>query len=58
MKEYISVFKPEVARKLLKKGYIISDIKPKKENPNETIFIFKNQLGFESDLYEIGIGSK
>jgi hypothetical protein len=58
MKEYISVFKPEVARKLLKKGYIISDIKPKKESPNESIFIFKNQLGFESDLYEMGIGSK
>jgi len=58
MKKYISVFKPEVARKLLKKGYVISDIKPKKESPNESIFIFKNELGFENDLYEMGSNSK
>ena len=41
-KEYISIFKPQRVRKLLKKGFNIYDIKPDKNNLNKTIFIFKN----------------
>ena len=36
------VFTPFVARKLLKMGNPIIDIKPCKENRDKTIFIFEN----------------
>ena len=49
-KEFISVFKPEIARKLLKKDYQIKDIKPFKEDPTRSFFIFKNEGDFEKDL--------
>lgn len=52
-KECISVFKPEVARKLLKLQYRIIDIKPFKENPSKTFFIFKNEGDFEVDLQKL-----
>ena len=42
MKEYISIFKPKIARRLLKMGNPIYDIKADKENSDRTIFIFKN----------------
>lgn len=35
-----SVFKPGVARHLIKMGNPVYDIKPKKENPDASIFIF------------------
>ena len=41
MKEYVSIFKPKLARQLLKQGFQIVDIKAYKENPDKTIFIFK-----------------
>lgn len=34
------IMNPTMARKLLQKGNPIVDIKPKKENPRETIFVF------------------
>lgn len=34
------IMNPIMARKLLKNGNVIIDIKPKKENKRETIFIF------------------
>lgn len=49
-KEFISVFKPEIARKLLRKNYIIKDIKPFKEDPSRSFFVFKNEGSFEEDL--------
>ena len=52
-KEYISVFKPEIARKLLKLQYRIIDIKPFKEDPMRSFFIFKNEGSFEKDLNSI-----
>lgn len=42
MKDNISIFKPKLVRDLLKQGFIITDIKPCKENKDKTIFIFKN----------------
>ena len=49
-KEFISVFKPEIARKLLRKQYRIIDIKPLKEDPTRSFFVFKNEGNFEKDL--------
>ena len=49
-KEFISVFKPEIARKLLRKQYKIIDIKPFKEDLTRTFFVFKNEGNFEKDL--------
>ena len=49
-KEFISVFKPEIARKLLRRQYKIIDIKPFKEDPTRSFFIFKNEGDFEKDL--------
>jgi len=50
MKEYISIFKPKIARHLLKKGFVIADIKADKENTDRTIFIFKNSKELLDEL--------
>lgn len=47
------IFSPTVARKLLKLGHVIIDIKPKKENKNESIFIFEDTEKFRKDLSTI-----
>ena len=49
-KEYISIFKPQRVRKLLKKGFNIYDIKPDKNNLDRTIFIFKNSEELQKEL--------
>lgn len=53
-KEYVSVFKPKNARKLLKMGHVIVDIKADKNNSDRTIFIFKNTDKFKEDLATLG----
>ena len=50
MKDYISIFKPKNARKLLKMGHTIVDIKADKNNSDRTIFIFKNTDKLKEDL--------
>lgn len=50
MKESILIFKPAIARHLLKLGYQIIDIKAQKEDANKTVFVFKNQDGLEEIL--------
>ena len=52
-KEYISIFKPKIARRLLKMGNPIYDIKADKENSDRTIFIFKNTEKLKKDLSEL-----
>lgn len=52
-KEYISIFKPQVARRLLKLGNQICDIKADKNNTDRTIFIFKNTDKLKKDLSDI-----
>lgn len=47
------VLYPNIARKLLKMGYTIVDIKPKKENPVCSLFIFKIEGDFEKDFNEL-----
>ena len=49
-KEYISIFKPQRVRKLLKKGFNIYDIKADKNNLDRTIFIFKNSEELQEEL--------
>lgn len=39
-----------IARKLLKDGYKIIDIKPKRGHPKETIFVFENVPSFIEKL--------
>lgn len=48
-----SVFKPGVARHLLKMGNPIYDIKPKKENPDASIFLFAETDKFLKDFATI-----
>ncbi len=44
------IFTPYVARRLLKMGNPILDIKPDKENPIKTVFIFEVTEKFNHDL--------
>lgn len=49
-KKYKAIFTPYVARRLLKMGHKIADIRPRKESPSETIFIFEVDETFNDDL--------
>ena len=40
------IFSPQLANYLLKHGYEIIKLKPKHDNPNETVFVFKLVDGF------------
>ena len=53
-KECVLVFKPKVARGLLKKGFQIVDIKAAKENPDRTIFVFKKTQELLDTIHLIG----
>ena len=44
------IFTPYVARKLLKMGNVIIDIKPCKENRDKTIFVFEDTEKLQADL--------
>ena len=48
-----SVFKPGVARHLIKMGNTVYDIKPKKENPDASIFLFAETEKFQKDFAAI-----
>jgi len=47
---YKSIFKPKIARELLRMGNPIYDIKACKENSDRTIFIFEKTEKFVNDL--------
>jgi hypothetical protein len=49
-KKYKIVYKTFVARQLIKLGHIVRDIKPDKENPQKTLFIFEETEEFKKDL--------
>ena len=38
---------PRIARKLLKKSFVVIDIKPNKSNPDKSVFIFENTEEFK-----------
>ena len=49
-KKYKEIFTPYVARRLLRMGNPIYDIKPMKENKDKTIFVFEITEKFEKDM--------
>ena len=53
-KEVITVFTAKKARKLLKEGYQIVDIKPDRLDPDHkrTLFLFKNENGLMEKIIE------
>lgn len=52
-KEYKLVFNAGVARKLLKMGVPIADIKADRTNKDKTVFVFKRTDEFESAFAQI-----
>lgn len=50
--EFKLVSDPAIARKLLKDGYRIADIKAKKGHERESVFIFKVENGFMEKMGE------
>ena len=53
-KEVITVFTAKKAKKLLKEGYQIVDIKPDRLDPDHkrTLFLFKNEYGLIEKILE------
>ena len=52
-KQYKLVFNAGVARHLLKAGCTIADLKPDRDNPVKTVFVFKRDDNFEKAFSEI-----
>lgn len=48
-----SIFEPKIARRLLKMGNIIVDIKPDKKDNRRTIFMFELNDKLKEDLTKI-----
>ena len=47
------IIKPSIARTLLHRGNPIVDIKPNKDKPLESVFVFENTEKFKNDLTAI-----
>lgn len=52
-KEYKLVFNAGVARRMLKMGLNIADIKSDRNNPDKTVFVFKRTPEFEEIFAQI-----
>lgn len=52
-KEFKLVFNSGCARALLKAGCVIADIKPDRENPVKSVFVFKNDEKFQTEFERI-----
>lgn len=52
-RDAILVYTGQLARRLLKEGYKIIDIKADRNNKERTIFIFKNENGLEAKIREL-----
>lgn len=52
------IFTPYVARRLLKMGNVIVDIKPYKENRDKTIFVFQDTEKLQADLDRAALHEK
>lgn len=52
-KEYKLVFNAGVARRLLRMGVNIADIKSDRTNPEKTVFVFKRTPEFEEAFAQI-----
>lgn len=60
MKEFMNenkksklIFDPKIARKLLKQGFVVIDIKPNRENTDKSIFVFENTDEFKAALEKL-----
>lgn len=51
--DYKVIIKPSIARTLLHRGNPIVDIKPNKDKPLETVFVFVNTEKLKNDLTAI-----
>lgn len=49
-KQYKEIFTPYVARRLIRMGNPIYDIKPQKEDRNKTIFVFEVTEKLQKDM--------
>ena len=47
------IFDAKIARKLLKMGYVVIDMKPNRENTEKSIFVFENTDEFKQALTQI-----
>ncbi len=47
------IFDAKIARKLLKQGFVVTDIKPNRENTDKSIFIFENTDEFKVALNQV-----
>lgn len=47
------IFDAKIARKLLKQGFVVIDIKPNRENTDKSIFVFENTEEFQQALAQI-----
>lgn len=47
------IFDAKIARKLLKQGFVVIDIKPNRENTEKSIFVFENTEEFQCALTKI-----
>ena len=47
------IFDAKIARKLLKQGFVVVDIKPNRENTDKSIFIFENTDEFKVALEKL-----
>jgi hypothetical protein len=47
------IFDAKIARKLLKQGFVVIDIKPNRENTDKSIFVFENTEEFQQTLTQI-----
>ena len=55
-KDFKLVFNSGVARRLLRMGINIADIKADRANPDKTVFVFKRTPEFEAAFAEINKG--
>ena len=53
-----TIFNPGCARNLIRRGMKLCDIKPDRENPDKTLFIFEDTEEFEKAFAEINEGIK
>lgn len=52
-KETKLVFDAKIARRLLKMGFVVVDIKPNRDNVDKSIFVFNNTKEFRKALYKV-----
>lgn len=52
-KRVFIVVNPILARKMLKLGHSITDIKPHRENPDKTVFVFNYTDTIEADFNKL-----